>query len=119
MITLIIDGNNVFRALGVWKDPAAEGFLQELEMAAIEKDWQVMVVFDGPARYLPRETGPLIVQYGNGRQADTLIERMVYEAKDRFSVIVVTRDYSVADVARGFGARSWLPDMLKQEIDSK
>lgn len=120
MITLLVDGNNVL------SDPSfkrgndlvvGEEFLQKLELAAVSRDWEVIVVFDGPERFLPRETGPLVVRYAErGQTADTVIERLVYQAADRSQVVVVTQDRAEADLVRGFGARVWSAQQLLEEL---
>ena len=116
MLTVFVDGNNVMIALGIRRPEAVEQFLQKLEMAAVEKDWEVIIVFDGPERYLPRETGPLVVRYMKGKTADSLIERMVYQLPDRSQGAVVTRDRAEGDLVRGFGAQVWSPQRLREEL---
>ena len=120
MLTVILDGNNVFEALHLAQArdaAAAEQFLQRLETVAVSKDWEVIVVFDGHPRFLPRETGPLIVRYAPRRKtADTLIERLVYQTPDRTRVIVVTRDRAEANLVLGLGARVWNVQRLLEEI---
>lgn len=115
-MTILVDGNNVLPALGLLQPPQAEQFLQQLERMAAEKDWDVVVVFDGPERFLPREQGILKVCYGKGRTADALIERTVYEAPDRSQVVVVTQDRAEADLVLGLGSRVWSPGRLKEEM---
>ena len=116
MRTVIVDGNNVMPALNLRRPPQIEQLLQRLEMAAVTKDWEVVVVFDGPERYLPRETGPLVVRYIQGKSADSLIERMVYQAPDRKQVIVVTQDRAESALVRGFGAMVWSARRLMEEL---
>ena len=116
MLTVIVDGNNVVQALGLGRIPQIEEFLVRLELAAVNKDWEAIVVFDGPARFLPRESGPLVVRYIQGRTADSLIERMVYQATDRKQVVVVTLDRAEGTLVRGFGARVWSASQLQQEL---
>ena len=120
MLTVILDGDNVLRALGLVRgtdSTAAEQFLQKLELAAVSRDWEVTVVFDGPARYFPRESGLLVVRYAPPPQtADTLIERTVYEAPDRSQVVVVTRDRAEGNLVLGLGARVWTPQRLLDEL---
>ena len=116
MLTVIVDGNNVLIALGIRRNEEAERFLQRMEMAAVTKDWEAIAVFDGPERYLPRETGPLVVRYMKGKTADSLIERMVYQAPDRARVAVVTQDRAEGDLVRGFGAQLWSPKRLMEEL---
>ena len=116
MLTVIVDGNNVLIELGIRRPEAVEQFLCKLEMAAAEKDWEAFAVFDGPERYLPRESGPLVVRYMKGKTADSLIERMVYQAAERSQVAVVTRDRAEGDLVRGFGAQVWSPQRLMEEL---
>lgn len=116
MLTVIVDGDNVTRALGLTRPPQVEEFLQRVEKAAVEKDWQAVVFFDGPQRFLPREEGPLIVQYAVGRSADSLIERMVYQAADRPEVVVVTHDRMEGNLVLGMGARVWNAQRLQEEL---
>ena len=118
-LTVLVDGNNLFQTLdrsGRDHPERIETFLQRLELAAVSKDWEVTVIFDGPERFLPREKGPLVVRYAKGRTADTLIERQVYQAADRASMVVVTRDRAEADLVLGLGARVWSPGRLLEEL---
>ena len=119
MLTVVVDGNNVTWALRIGGGPAVDEFLQRLEMAAASKDWEVTVIFDGPERYLPRESGLLVVWYGRGKSADSLIERMVYEAADRAQFVVVTEDRAEGDLVRGKGARVWSAQRLLQEMSAE
>lgn len=123
-----MDGDNVLHALGLVRGrdlSAGEGFLTRLERVAAEKDWEVIAVFDGPERFFPRESGPLVVRYAKPKQsADAVIERMVYEASRTppgcgtrpEGVIVVTGDRAVGDLVAGFSALVWLPERLQQEM---
>jgi predicted RNA-binding protein with PIN domain len=119
---LILDGDNVLRALGLVRGSdltAAERFLQRLERIAVSHDWEVVAIFDGPERFFPRPTGPLVVQYAPPRTtADTVIERMVCQAQDRADLVVVTRDRAQADLVLGFGALVWTPQRLLQELQA-
>ena len=116
MLKVMVDGNNVLQALGIMRPEQAEAFLIRLELAAAHRDWEVTVVFDGPERFLPRETGLLVVRYAKGSQADTLIERMAYQAADRKQVVVVTQDHAEADLVRGLGASVWTASRLQEEL---
>ena len=120
MLTIIVDGDNALRALQLIRGPdltLAEQFLQRLESAAAFKDWEVIAVFDGPSRFLLRSTGPLVVRYAPpGQTADTVIERMVYEAPDRAQVVVVTQDRAEADLVLGLGAQVWSAARLAEEL---
>jgi len=116
MLTVLVDGNNVMPALNIRRPEGVEQFLQRLELAAVEKDWEVIVVFDGPQRYLPRESGPLVVRYIQGKTADSLIERTVYQMPDRTQAAVVTQDRAEAMLVSGFGARVWTAQRLVEEL---
>ena len=116
MLTLLVDGNNVMPALAIRRPEAIEQFLQKLEMAAVKKDWQVVVVFDGPARYLPRESGPLIVRYIQGKTADSVIEQMVFQMPDRSQTAVVTHDRAESDLVRSLGGSVWSAQRLSEEL---
>lgn len=115
---VLVDGDNVVRALklvrGADTSPIEE-FLQKLELAAAQRDWEVIVVFDGPERFLPRERGFLTVRYATGKTADTMIERLVYQSEDKASVVVVTQDNAEANLVLGFGARVWNAERLMEE----
>jgi len=121
MLTVIVDGDNVLRALKILRGShsvPAEVFLQRLELAAVSRDWEVIVVFDGPERFLLRESGPLTVRYAMGKTADTVIERLVHESPDRSQVVVVTRDRHEENLVLGLGARVWTPQRLLEEVAS-
>lgn len=96
--------------------PQIERFLQRLEMAAIAKDWEVIVVFDGPQRFLPREEGPVVVRYALGRTADSMIERTVYQTVNRSETIVVTQDRAEGDLVLGMGGRVWNARRFQEEL---
>ena len=119
MLTVIVDGNNLLGALQLSRRgnlSQAEQFLQRLELAAARKDWQVTVIFDGPERFLPRESGLLVVRYARGKTADTMIERLVYQQPDRMRVVVVTLDRAEANLVLGLGAFVWPPQRLLEEL---
>lgn len=116
MLTVIVDGDNITRALHLTRPPQVEEFLQQLEMAAIAKDWEVIVVFDGPQRFFPREEGPLVVRYALGRTADSMIERTVYKSASRSEMIVVTHDRAEGNLVLGMGGRVWNAQRLQEEM---
>jgi len=120
---LMVDGDNVLRALGIvpargvsFSKEAVEQFLNRLETVAARRAWEVVVVFDGPERFMPRETGHLVIHYSGKEDADHLIERMVYQRADRSSCVVVTQDQAQARLVLGLGARVWTPRRLIEEL---
>ncbi len=118
---MILDGDNVLRVLKLFSGKEvhrAEGFLQRLEHLAVSSDWEIVVIFDGPKMLLPRETGPLVIRYApRAKTADTVIERLVYEAPDRSEMVVVTQDRAQADLILGLGGRVWSAQRLMEELD--
>ena len=44
---------------------------------------------------------------------------MVYEAVQRSSIVVVTRDRAVSDLILGLGAFVWSPERLVQEMEAE
>lgn len=121
-LTILVDGNNVMRALPPPRGPElaeSERFLQRLELAAATQGWQVTVVFDGPERFLRRQEGLLVVRYAKpGQSADSVIERMVHEAPDRAQVVAVTQDLAEARLVMGMGATVWSVKRLLEEMGS-
>ena len=121
-LSLFIDGNNLLYALGMGRgndSPAAEQLLQRLEICAAEKGWEVVVVFDGQERFLRRESGLLVIRYaGGGKTADTVIERLVYQAPDRSGVVVVTQDRAESDLILGLGGQVWSVRRLLEELEN-
>lgn len=91
------------------------------------------VVFDGPERFFPRQSGLLIVRYAAeepsgaasdsrshatpGKTADTMIERLAYEIPDRSHITVVTQDRALGDFILGLGGQVWKPQRLLEEMN--
>jgi len=81
------------------------------------------IIFDGRGRrpdlVSPFLSGPrLEVIYSPARQtADALIEREVYEAGDRSSIVVVTSDRGIRDLCAGLGAITMHPDHFLRAIE--
>ena len=121
-LSLFIDGNNLLYALGMGQEndsPAAEQLLQRLEICAAAKDWEVVVVFDGPERFLRRESGLLVIRYaGGGKTADTVIERLVYQSTNRTQIVVVTQDRAESDLILGLGGQVWSPKRFLKELEN-
>lgn len=121
--TYYIDGYNVIHHSS-WLKPLAAQDFESARDALVEKvarfcvatGGQAKIVFDGRGR----QTQPLApltgipgleVIYSPGhRSADTLIERIVYTAQDRRSIIVVSADRGIRTVCRGLSAMVMEPD---------
>ncbi len=84
-----------------------------------------MVVFDGRGRAAepmpPFHGSPgLEVVYSPTHQsADALIERAVYDAKNRRDIIVVSGDRGIRDLCRGLGALVMSPDNFLVAVDER
>lgn len=83
------------------------------------------IVFDGRGR-TPEPMAPfrgspgLEVIYSPAHQsADALIERAVYDAKDRRNIIVVSGDQGIRDLCRGLGALVMSPDNFLVTVDER
>ena len=110
---IIIDGYNLIRqslSLRQFEDRSLEEgrneLIQRLSRFKKERGHTITVVFDGwiggsskEERY--NEKGITVIYSKKGEQADEVIKRMV--RKGRSSVIVVTSDRTVADVATRSG----------------
>ncbi len=127
--TYYIDGYNVIHHSKLLQPLAVQDFEAARE-ALIEKVGRfcsatgsiAKIVFDGrgrkaqgmtPAAHYPG----LEVIYSPGHQsADTVIERIVYTATERRSVIVVSADRGIRDLCRGLNALVMVPDNFLSTI---
>jgi len=112
-VPYLIDGNNL---LGSWggvvsragEDPRAE-VVRRVAAFCHRRGARAVVVFDGrPLRgdWPAQELGPVSLQVPPaGADADSVIRRLVDEAKDPRDLIVVTSDKALYSYARTRGAR--------------
>ena len=104
---VIIDGNNVFRALNLIHgvdQTAAEQFLQKLESIAASRGWEVTVVFDGQTVNVPPQSPGIRVLFSYEETADDVIKRLVDDAKNVRSLVVITDDRAIRYYSRAAGA---------------
>src|SRR3990172_574821 len=105
----IVDGYNVIctwdclmRAKTISMEHAREMLVSMLVSYADSTGVRTTVIFAGVTE---EHTGPHgdveVIFSGKKKSADTIIERMVYEQKDRESVAVVTSDTHVRNMAYG------------------
>jgi predicted RNA-binding protein with PIN domain len=121
--TYYIDGYNVIHHSALLR-PLADQDFEAARAALVEKvsrfcvatGNQAKIIFDGRGRQ-PDPVAPLAqvpgleVLYSPGHQsADTLIERIVYAAEDRRSIIVVSGDRGIRALCRGLNALVMEPD---------
>jgi uncharacterized protein len=104
-------------------EAARETLIDRVARYCIDAGKAAKIIFDGrgnrPDLIAPFLSGPrLEVIYSPARQtADALIEREVYEAEDRSSIIVVTSDRGIRDLCRGLGALIMHPEHFLTAIE--
>ena len=127
--TYYIDGYNVIHHSLLLKPLAAQDFeaardalIEKVGRFCIATGHQAKIVFDGrgrraqPPASVAHAPG-LEVMYSPGHQtADALIERTVYAASDRRSVIVVTADRGIRSLCRGLSALVMEPDNFLSQV---
>ena len=108
----LVDGNNVMAQRVGWhrdKARARRGLLEELARFARSSGATVSAVFDGaPDEHFPDGSsfmGVGVFYAERGSDADARIRRMVDEARERRTLVVVTSDRALADYVRRSGAR--------------
>lgn len=117
---LIVDGYNVLyawaRRPGTPPIPVArETLLRDLELAAATRGVRCTVVFDGqPIEDVAHASSAhLEVLFAGPRQsADTVIERIVCQKKERGGLVVVTDDRLMGNLVVGWGAHGWSTTQL-------
>ncbi|HOZ48322.1 MAG TPA: NYN domain-containing protein [Candidatus Hydrogenedentes bacterium] len=120
--TYYIDGYNVIHHSDALRHLADESF-EAARDALIERTGHfcstsggttAVIVFDGQGRLEERKAGPLprgvrATYSAAGQTADSVIERQVFLAADRASVMVVTADRAIRAVCAGMGAKVMSP----------
>lgn len=123
---LIVDGYNVLyawaRRPSASRSPgpdaialARETLLRGLETAAAQHGIHCTVVFDGqPIEDVAHASSAhLEVLFAGPRQsADTVIERIVCQKKERGGLVVVTDDRLMGNLVVGWGAHGWSTTQL-------
>jgi predicted RNA-binding protein with PIN domain len=118
-----IDGYNVIHFSKVLQPLARESFenarealVDKVARFCVATGNQAKIVFDGRGRKAEAATpaykvkGLEIVYSPGHKTADSVIERFVYSATDRYSVIVVSGDQGIRQFCRGLGAVVMEPD---------
>jgi predicted RNA-binding protein with PIN domain len=112
MIQLIVDANNILknaRSDRFAKIPFESSkliLLDTLNEFSIYYGFDVTVVFDGKgdaAKY-GNSKNVSVVYSGRGRDADTIIEQLLFQNQDSSACSVLTDDRMLSDIARGAGA---------------
>ena len=118
-----IDGYNLLHYVPQWKDLAEhdlEGARDALVVAVSKwcaaTSHTAKIVFDGAGRrteatdHMGASGGVEVLYTSRQKTADSIIERGVYEAQHRASIIVVSADRGILDLCLGMGALSMKPD---------
>lgn len=121
--TYFIDGYNLLHHVTHWKE-LAEHNLEEARRALVDEvskwcattDHTAKIFFDGAglrtggSAQTPPAFGVEVLYTSRHTTADAIIERGVYEAPDRDSIVVVSADRGILDLCRGMGALSMRPE---------
>lgn len=121
--TYFIDGYNVLHRSSLLEplmardfEAARDALVEEISRFCAATGERATLVFDGrgrrPAKEEPLRGAPgfNVLYASKQHSADTLIERAVYTAKDRKSIIVVSGDRGIRDLCTGLGAMVMGPD---------
>lgn len=121
----LVDGNNVMGQRVGWhrdKAGARRRLLEDLARLARVERLRVEVVFDGaPDEHFPDGSsfmGVRLFYAARGSTADDRIKRMVDEARDRRTLVVVTSDRQLADYARRSGVRVTRSGEFRRRLDA-
>ncbi len=126
-----IDGYNLLHTDADWAvladrdlEAARETVIEAVSRWTIHRDCRACVFFDGQGRRHERFAADagrpnVEVVYTSSRlSADALIERGVYTAERRHTVIVVTADRGIRDFCLGLGALSMTPEHFLTALDT-
>jgi predicted RNA-binding protein with PIN domain len=124
-----IDGYNVIhfsKLLGPMSlenfEGAREALIDKVARYCVATGHHAKIVFDGRGRKIEPvapayKVANLEILYSPGHKtADTVIERLVYNAPDRYGVIVVSGDQGIRTFCRGLGALVMEPDNFLASI---
>jgi len=108
----LIDGYNLLHSLKVGAEKeflsSRSAFLERLASFASSTGSHVLVVLDGKAQDAELEsyrTQFFQVIFSQDVSADCCIEKYLYEKRGQSSIMVVTKDRAISNMARGSGAR--------------
>lgn len=87
-------------------------------------DYEVTVVFDGREEEQSRQTAPLngnekgmhLIYSPHHTSADTVIERLVYQRRDRMNCVIVSNDQSLRNQCRGMGSLTMEADSFLNSV---
>jgi len=121
--TYYIDGYNVIHHSSILRPIAAQNFesarealIEKVALFCVATGYPAKIIFDGrgrraePAPVTIPAPGLEVVYAAGHKSADAYIERLVYTAHDRRSVIVVSADAGIRNFCRGLQAMVMAPD---------
>ncbi len=128
--TYYIDGYNLLHFAPRWKE-LADHDLEEARRALVIEvskwcagtDHTAKIIFDGAgARTEVSEQagqvwGVEVLYTSRHTSADAIIERGVYDAPARESIVVVSADRGILDLCRGMGAMSMRPEYFLRSMN--
>lgn len=129
-----IDGYNVLHKSAYLRsrldrdlEHARDGLIDKVANFCTVTGQEVTIVFDGTGKHKAervehhRGVPHLHVLYAPGNlTADTVIERLVYQSRNKLAMVVVSNDNGLRDLCRGMGAMTMEADsFLKIARESK
>lgn len=121
----VIHKSSLLRPVAKYDLERARDMLLELvQCFCLTGDYEVTVVFDGREQEQTRQTAPLngnakgmhLIYSPHHTTADTIIERLVYQERDRMSCVVVSNDQSLRSQCRGMGSLTMEADSFLNSV---
>ena len=103
---------------------ARDMLLDLVQCFCLTGDYEITVVFDGREEEQTRQTAPLngnergmhLIYSPHHTSADTVIERLVYQRRDRMNCVVVSNDQSLRSQCRGMGSLTMEADSFLHSV---
>lgn len=124
-----IDGYNVIYRSTVLRplafeafESARDGLIEKVSRFCASTGYRAKIVFDGRGHSHDRELPPCgseglsIVFTPEKQTADMYIERAVYNAPHRLSIVVVSGDHGIRDLCKGMGSLVMDPDNFLSQV---
>lgn len=109
----VVDGYNLLHGLKGRMDKkirlSREILFAQLASFTSMEPRKMLVVLDGKGseeEFKGFNTGSFEICYSQKISADTFIEKFLYDNKAQYSLVVVTNDTAILNIARGVGART-------------
>lgn len=121
----VIHKSSLLRPVAQYDLERARDMLLDLvQCFCLTGDYEVTVVFDGREEEQTRQTAPLngnergmhLIYSPHHTSADTVIERLVYQRRDRMTCVVVSNDQSLRSQCRGMGSLTMEADSFLHSV---